>query len=132
MKWMMIVVIINLMGCALFQKTNRLSSVNGKETSTQTYLDKVDVKTASKETHNYTWWNDSSVYQYQIIREHVDETKQERLNSAEKALERNKTVEKERTPVKIWMYAGITILILGLLWIIKKVIIFRHSNAKRH
>lgn len=122
MKWMIIVAIIALMGCALFKKTTKLSAVNEKESSKVSYLDKVDVQTANKETHTYTWWNDSSVYQYQNVQELVEGTKLEKVSSTEKELERDETVKKESTPVKIWIYAGIAILIIGLLFIIRKII----------
>lgn len=132
MKWLVLMVMVNLMGCALFTKTSKHIAVNERETANQSYLDKVDVKTASKETHYYTWWNDSAAYQYQIIREQVDEKKEERLKSSENELQSNKRVEKEHTPVKIWMYAGVILFIAGVLLIIKKLRIFRHSDAMQH
>lgn len=120
MKWMIVALVINLMSCALFKTTSRLSAVKGKESSKQSYLDRVDVKTLNRETHTYTWLKDTTVFQYQNIQEYAEEAILEKLSSSEKELERSKAVKKESSPLKFFLFAGILFLVFCLFMFVKK------------
>lgn len=120
MRQLFVIVIICLSGCALFKRTNKTEYTNEREASKQIYLDRVGIKSANKESHTFSWWNDSSFYQYQNIREDVKEAQLERLNSKEKVSAKIKNVKKERASVNLWIPVGIVCLILGLVLLYRR------------
>lgn len=83
MKSAGLMLMLCLLGCALMRKTDKVDRTAQKEITKQTYLDKVDVKNTGKEIRTFTWWNDSTVYQYQSVREQVDELKGLKLTAKE-------------------------------------------------
>lgn len=107
--------VVCLSSCALFKKTTKTVSQNNLRTEKQTYLDKTEVKTADKETHTYTWWNDSTIYQYQHVRERIDEAKTGSLKTKETVVSEEKVLSKSSNPLHIWIYVVIVMMIIALL-----------------
>ena len=104
-------------GCMLFKKNTKTRMENKLETHQHSYLERVNLKTATKETNIYTYWNDSSVFQYQNIRENIEEAKRSTVNTEEKQVLQQKETMKKTEPPDMWVYgiaivAGIGILIL--------------------
>lgn len=83
MKSTALIWMLCLMGCATMRKTDKTEHTARKEMEKQTYLDKVAITNAGKETQTFTWWNDSTVYQYQSVKEQTAEVKAERLAAKE-------------------------------------------------
>lgn len=97
MKSTVLLWILCLLGCATMKKTDKSINTVSTEASKQTYLDKVAITNTGKETQTFTWWKDSAVYQYQLVKERAADTKTERLavheNTSEAVKESKKRVD---------------------------------------
>ncbi|WP_144009589.1 hypothetical protein [Pedobacter nyackensis] len=93
---------------------------NNLETNHKTYLERVNLKTASKETNIYTYWNDSSVFQYQNIRENIEEAKRSTVNTDEKQVMQQRETMKKTEPPDLWVYGVVIIIGIGILIFVVK------------
>lgn len=100
-----------LNGCVLFKKSSKASLQNRSDSNNQSYLERVSLKTANKETNIYTYWNDSSIFQFQNIRENVDEAKLSALSNKENQVTKQEQTIKKAEPLDLWMYGVVAILV---------------------
>ncbi|SMD15055.1 hypothetical protein SAMN04488101_1187 [Pedobacter nyackensis] len=107
-------------GCMLFKKNTKTTMENNLETNHKTYLERVNLKTASKETNIYTYWNDSSVFQYQNIRENIEEAKRSTVNTDEKQVMQQRETMKKTEPPDLWVYGVVIIIGIGILIFVVK------------
>lgn len=102
-------------GCILFKKSTKSTTENKSENQVQAYLERVNLKTANRETNIYTYWNDSSVFQYQNIRENIEEAKHNTVNKNEKQVTQQKETVKKTEPPDLWVYGVIVVVVIGVL-----------------
>lgn len=100
----------SLWGCALFKKTSRSSSQNSHISNHQLEASQLVLKSADRETQVFTYWNDSGFYQYQHIKERVDQAETGKVMMEERNKVEQKNVVKTKEPVYAWMYIGIIVL----------------------
>lgn len=102
-------------GCTLFRKSTKNTQQNRVERNEKTHLERVELKTANKETKIYTWWKDSLLYQYQHILENTEEANHSALNTDNKQVTKQQQQLKKTEPPDVWIYGIITVAIAGLL-----------------
>ena len=115
MKTKYILLILLLSSCALFKKSMKSSSTNSFDLSKQTEANQLALTTTQKETQIYSYWKDSMFYQYEVIREQVDQAKAGTVKTLENQEAKQERSIKESQPIDVWIYAGI---ILGIIWFI--------------
>ncbi|TCC99548.1 hypothetical protein [Pedobacter hiemivivus] len=109
MKGILIVMVICLFGCALFNKTSKTATTDKQSSEKQLESSQLLFKTANKETQIFTYWNDSGFYQVQNIREQIDLAKTDKLKIEEKQEAKQETIVKKTEPLKMWDYGLICI-----------------------
>lgn len=99
--------------CSLFKKTTK-TTVNDSQSSLKSSDFKwLNIKTANKETNVFTYWDSGMVYQYQNIREQVDQAESAGLKITDEAITKKNLVVKESKPPVLWIYTGIGLLLIG-------------------
>lgn len=104
MRYIVIIVAFFCNGCALFQKTTRTSNSASKATTSQLESNQLALSRAGKETQIFTYWNDSGIYQYQHIKEQVDQAKSVQLKLGETEQETITQHIKKKEPITTWIY----------------------------
>ncbi|MNL68475.1 hypothetical protein D3C87_1932000 [compost metagenome] len=91
------------------------------------------MKRANKETQVFTWWNDSGFYQFENIKEHIDEAKASKLAVQQKQEVKQQSSFKISRPVKSWIYAGFAVMVVGCVLVYRRYLksIFRDLNLRR-
>lgn len=107
MKNLIVIVICSLWGCGLFQKTSKSSYQNTHKSNNQLEASQLVLKAADKETQIFTYWNDSSVYQYQFVKEQAADMKAERLATKE-----NTSVAVKQTKKQVETISSLGIVVL--------------------
>ena len=107
--------LIHLTGCMLFKKSSKATLQNRSDSSSQSYLERISLKTANKETNIYTYWNDSAAFQFQHILENVDEAKLSSLSNKENQVTKQNQTIKKTEPPDLWIYGIIAILVAVVL-----------------
>lgn len=113
-------VLIFCMGCMLFKKSTKSTTETRSENQVQAYLERVNLKTSNRETNIYTYWNDSSVFQYQNVRENIEVTKHNTVNKNEKQVTQQKEMVKKTEPPDLWVYGVIVVVVVGVLILVVK------------
>ena len=108
-------ILIFCASCTLLKKSTKSTLQNKVETNGQTYLDRLDLKTANKETRTYTYWKDSLLYQYQHVLENTEEAKQYSYNTVNKQLIQQQQQQKKTEPPDVWTYGIMTVALIGIL-----------------
>ncbi len=107
------VILMFCIGCTLLKKSTKNTQQNRQESNEQTYLGRVDLKTANKETKIYSFWKDSLLYQYQHILENTQEAKHTELGGHKNQVSKQQQELKKTEPPDLWIYG--TIVIAGFL-----------------
>nr|WP_121270570.1 hypothetical protein [Pedobacter schmidteae] len=107
-----LLIVTCLSSCALSKKNTKTVAQNNLRTEKQSYLDKTEVKTTDKETRTYAWWNDSTMYQYQHVRERLDEAKTGSLKTKETTATKEEVLSKSNTSFYILVYAAIVMAVI--------------------
>lgn len=115
MKPIYLLLITLLSSCALFKKTTKSSETSSFDLSKQTEENQLALITTQKETQIYSYWKDSMFYQYEVIKEQIDQSKAGTVKTQENQETKQERSIKESQPLDIWIYAGI---ILGIIWLI--------------
>lgn len=102
-----------LCSCALFQKTSKESLMQSQSSANQLKSTQLVLKNTAKETQIYTYWNDSGFYQYQHIKEQVDQKEQTKLKLEEKQQVKQTLRTKVTAPAanRIFLAAGILLVL---------------------
>jgi hypothetical protein len=108
--------LIHFTGCMLFKKSSKATLQNRSDSNSQSYLERVSLKTANKETNIYTYWNDSLIFQFQNIRENVDEAKLSVLSNKENQVTKQEQTIKKAEPPDLWLYGVVAILVAVVLF----------------
>lgn len=95
--------------CTLLKKSTKNTQQNKRQTNEQMHLERVDLKTANKETKIYTYWKDSLLYQHEHILENTEETKRGSFNTDHKQTTEQQQELKRTEPPDLWLYGGIAI-----------------------
>ena len=106
------ILILFLSGCSLFKKTTKTTATGSFDLSKQTEQNHLDLQTSQKETQIHSYWKDSIFYQYELIKEQVDQAKTGILKVQENQEAKQEQITKESKPVEPWVYAGI---LLGII-----------------
>ena len=112
MKAILIVVMVLFSGCAMFRKSSKITTKETERASRKTELQEFILKSANKETQVFTYWNDSGFYQYQHIKEQVEQAGGERLTIQEEERATKALTQKESEPVRTWVYTGIALMVM--------------------
>lgn len=120
MKGILIVIVLCLFGCALFNKTSKTSVTDTQSSTKQLESIQLLLKNAGKETQIFTYWNDSGFYQYQLIKEQSNERASAQLKVTEKQVSKEKQISKKSEPVKVWGYILLLIALCGIYFFVKK------------
>lgn len=99
--------------CSLFKKTTKTTVNDSQSSSKSSDFNWLNIKTANKETNVYTYWDSGMVYQYQNIREQVDQAESAGLKITDEAITKKNLVVKESKPPILWIYTGIGLLLIG-------------------
>jgi len=115
---LLVIVLICISGCALFQKTSKMSSVGTQSSVNQLESSQLVLKSTGKETQIYTYWNDSGFYQYQHIKEQIDQAKLSSTKAEQKQQAKQTVTAKKTERVNTGIYGAILItLVIGyLIW----------------
>lgn len=114
-----IILMFCMAGCALFKKTSKTTVKNSRSFLKQSEQNQLILKRADKETQVFTYWSDSGFYQFQNIKEQIDQAKLKQGRAMEKQESKQETSVKKKEPVKIWAYTAL-IVILCLIFLIYK------------
>lgn len=99
------------MGC----RTTKTSIKDRAELNRKTELSGLALRAEVKKRNVLTYWPNGSVYQFEQLREQVDQAKSARLNVEEtKVLKRDETVKQRE---RFWLYGGIAVAMVILFWI---------------
>ncbi|TCD02718.1 hypothetical protein [Pedobacter psychroterrae] len=120
MKPLYLLTIILLSSCSLFKKTTKSSATSSFDLSKQIEENQLALTTTQKETKIYSLWKDSVFYQYQLIKEQVDNAKAGTVKTQENQQTKQEQTTKESKPVETWIYAGIILGLIGFILIFKK------------
>ncbi|MNL10504.1 hypothetical protein D3C87_1313060 [compost metagenome] len=115
-----IILLFCMAGCALFRKTNKTTVKNSQSSLKQSELNQLILKRADKETQVFTYWNDSGFYQFQNIREQIDQVKLKQGKALEKQQSKQEISVKKKEPVKIWVYTALTVILCLILVVYMK------------
>ncbi|MDR6783330.1 hypothetical protein ABIE26_000182 [Pedobacter africanus] len=107
---------IILSGCALFKKTNKITTKDVQSSSKQMESSQLILKRADKETRVFTYWNDSSFYQFQQIKEQGEQAKSGKLRTQEKQQSKQQDKIKKIEPNKFLVYTGVFFLLIVMIW----------------
>ena len=106
-------VLICFAGCAFFRKSTRTNAGATQTSTNQLESSQLVLKSAGKETRIFTYWNDSGFYQYQNIKEQVDQAKLTDLKTEQKLQAKQKIVTKKTEPLNVWIYVVILMVLTG-------------------
>ncbi|MNY45658.1 hypothetical protein D3C86_1807780 [compost metagenome] len=104
--------------CSLFRKTNKTTDIAIKSSKSQLDFGQLVLKSSDKETQVFTYWTNSGFYQYQHIKEQIDQTKSEQLNAIGQHEAQQTMIDKKATSVQAWGFIGMVILtiVFGFLY----------------
>jgi maltose-binding protein MalE len=105
----LIIMLALIVSCALFQKTRKTSQSSTQSSNTKLETSQLVLKSDGKETRIFTYWNDSGFYQYQHIKEQVDQARLNSLKAKEKQQAKQTVVTKKTEPVSGWIYVVVFI-----------------------
>ncbi|TCC97244.1 hypothetical protein [Pedobacter hiemivivus] len=108
-------ILLFLQSCNLLKKTTKTVVNDTQNSSKFSDFNMLNIKTADKETNIFTYWDSGVVYQYQNIRERVDQTESVDLKTTDQLTTKKDVVIKESEPPVLWIYAGIGLLLIGAL-----------------
>ncbi len=117
--WILVLVIF--CSCSLFKKTTKTTAISSFDLSRQLEKQMLDLKTQQKETQIYSYWNDSVFYQYEVIKEQVDQAKAGNVKVQEKQAAKQEEKVKESEPTEVWIYSAFVLGIIAFIIIFKKV-----------
>ena len=112
MKIIIIVMVLFLSGCVLFKHTSKSSEKETQQSSKEAEFREFILKTGTKETQVYSYWNDSGFYQYQRIMEQVDQSASRQLKTGEEEVIKKESSSKKTEPSKIWVW--IVVIVCGI------------------
>jgi maltose-binding protein MalE len=118
MRWVIFIIallylLMAFMGCNLFKKTTKSTSSNAQSTAKQADVSQLILKTANKETQIFTYWKDSALYQYQNIKEHIEEAKSSAVKVKEEEMVKRQRTIKKAEPARVWVYIGVLLVVVG-------------------
>ena len=111
-----VMVMVCFAGCTLFRKTSRTSAVATQSSISQLESSQLVLKSAGKETQVFTYWNDSGFYQFQYIKEQVDQSGLASISLAESQRSKSAVLVKEAEPAVNWFYIGGGLLVVYFLY----------------
>jgi len=120
MKGVLIITVLCLFGCALFNKTSKTTTTDTQSSTKQLESSQLLLKKADKETQIFTYWNDSGFYQFQYIKEQVDQAKSGKFRADEKQSAKNTMNSKTVEPVGAWIYVMILIGLAGVYLVFRR------------
>lgn len=117
MKTVLITMVLFLSGCALFKNTSKSNAKESQQSSKEAEFREFVLKTGIKETQVFSYWNDSGFYQYQQIREQVDQSATRQLKTGEEALTKKELSVKKTEPSKIWVW--VVVVVIGIIFLLR-------------
>ena len=130
-KILFVIVVIGMCSCTLFRKTTKTTDQATHTSSKELESTELILKSAGKETQIFTYWNDSGFYQYQHIKEQVEQARFGKLNSRENEQMKQLTTVKKSVPVNTLIYIGLIaalVIILILVFKIHRFLNFWHNK----
>lgn len=102
----------------MFLKTDKTKSVTTQSSINQLESTQLVLKSAGKETQIFTYWNDSGYYQFQNIKEQMDQTKLKSLKTEEKQQDKQTISTKKMEAENTLMIVAILVLVVGCYFIL--------------
>lgn len=118
--FIIIMLCLSLLGCALFKKTSKTSSMVSQSSTNQLDASQLVLKNADKETQVFTYWNDTGFYQYQHIKERVEQAKTGKISIKEKAVLSQENRVKRTEPAVTWIYIGMVVLFAVIFFLFRR------------
>lgn len=112
MKGILIVIVLCLSGCTLFKRTSKSNTKETQQSSKEADFREFVLRSGTKETQVYSYWNDSGFYQYQRIMEQVDQSESRLLKIGEEVLTKKDLSIKKTEPSKLWIW--LVVIICGI------------------
>ena len=113
MKRIIIISLYCLTGC----QTLKTSVKHKEDTKRTAELNTVALKAAKVEREVLTYWSEGNVYRFEQIRAQVDEAQLAGITESETRSSKQSEVLKQRKPMKFWLYMGIGLALIFILWI---------------
>lgn len=110
-----------LCSCSLFKKTSKTTELSTQSSIKRLESSQMLLKTSGMETQIFTYWNDSGFYQYQHIKEQIDQAKSDQLLVAERQEAKHSFNTKKVEPIGIWIYGVVLLALVCCYPIIKRV-----------
>lgn len=108
--------------CSLFRKNTKTTASARFDLKKQTEAQTLNSKTTQKETQIHSYWKDSIFYQFEVIREQIDQSKARTVETQENQQAKQEQTTKESKPIEPWIYAGIIFGLIAFILIFKKLI----------
>lgn len=112
MKKELLIVTLLFYSCSLFRKTSRTKDVVTQSSRNQLDFGQVVLKSADKETRIFTYWNDSSFYQYQNVKEQVNKAETNQWAAKAQHKEEQMVAAKNTTSVQAWVVISLVVIII--------------------
>jgi hypothetical protein len=107
-----IIMLAFIAGCGLFQKTSKTSHTATQSSKSELEASQLVLKSGDKETRVFTYWNDSGFYQFQHIKERIDQAKLDKVATAESEQSKSAVVLKKADPIIKPIYIGLAVLLV--------------------
>lgn len=120
MRVLFLIVACCFFSCSLFRKTNKTTANATQSSVKQMEANQLILKKAGKETQIFTYWNDSDFYQYQYIKEQIDQAKSGKVIAEEKQESKQTINTKKTEPVAPWIYVLMLLVLIGCYLIFKR------------
>ncbi|MEQ7800928.1 hypothetical protein ABDJ41_14080 [Pedobacter sp. ASV1-7] len=112
MKKELFIVTLLFYSCSLFRKTSKTKDIVTQSSKNQLDFSQLVLKSSGKETRVFTYWNDSGFYQYQHIKEQLDQAKSDQLKTITQHAAGQTIATKNTTSLQTWGIVGMFMLTL--------------------
>jgi len=128
---LLVIILICFSGCGVFRKTSKTTDQVSHSATKELESTALLLKSAGKETQTFTYWNDSGFYQFQQIKEQIDQAESTKLNTQEsQQLTKSNTLKKSE-PANALIFIGLVIILIVIfMFLLKqfKFLKFWHNN----
>jgi hypothetical protein len=106
--------------CSMFKRTSKTTAKESYRTEKRDDFSMLNLKNAERQINVFTVWDSGMVYQQQTILENVKQADVISHKSTARQEAKTQNVAKKAQPLSFWIYAGIGLVILGMVWLYQK------------
>ena len=110
---LLITAMLSLGSCSLFKNTTKTTTKDTRSSERVRDFNMLELTTANKQTGIFTYWDSGVVYQYQEIREKVDQAKSAAIKISEKDAAKQEVATKQSEPAVAWVYTAIGVFVIA-------------------